>query len=478
MMYLITQMLLCIAFALVTGGAIGWLVHRAKHSERVAELRQTIGKQHAQVQQARTDVAMITQDFDDLKTRAQTEIDTLRQDNKRLPSLLTNLEKSQSLVRQLMQKHEAQLRDLTQDNERLRSEVASLNERESAFRKVRAELDSARARLVTLDPASEPPRTKSTAVPAVGQAKAKAAPREELRRSPVASDELSTVATPTPSRTLNTTSHSAPASQELSRDVSPSGEVASAAPAQAVRSSWASAPAPDIALSVADKSVAPESAPAEPAPAESDSAALMRSMGLDFTTDDELNELDEASDAMDASELTVEGTGSGADRPSADSDSQLEHDEQEAARDHTDQDGLAGDTIDSDGPQSDKPEYDAVEAEGDLDAQVVGEVLFDDDGDDNDDDADSLLGYDDADVEQLFDTVDRRDDLKQIFGIGPVTEKALNDLGITSYSQLADLKRHDIETIADALQIFPGRIERDDWVGNARRQLEDVLEEL
>jgi predicted flap endonuclease-1-like 5' DNA nuclease len=81
-------------------------------------------------------------------------------------------------------------------------------------------------------------------------------------------------------------------------------------------------------------------------------------------------------------------------------------------------------------------------------------------------------------LEQLFDTVDQHDDLQQIFGIGPVTEKALNKLGITSYSQLADLKNHDIEKIADALQIFPGRIERDNWVGSARRQLEEVLEEL
>jgi predicted flap endonuclease-1-like 5' DNA nuclease len=78
----------------------------------------------------------------------------------------------------------------------------------------------------------------------------------------------------------------------------------------------------------------------------------------------------------------------------------------------------------------------------------------------------------------LFETVNQQDDLQQIFGIGPVTEKALNDLGITSYSQLAELKHHEIQKIADALEIVPGRIERDNWVGNARRQLEEVLEQL
>ena len=83
-----------------------------------------------------------------------------------------------------------------------------------------------------------------------------------------------------------------------------------------------------------------------------------------------------------------------------------------------------------------------------------------------------------ADSSNLFEPVEQRDDLQQIFGIGPVTEKALNDLGITSYSQLAKLKHHEIQSIAEALQIVPGRIERDDWMGNARRQLEDVLEQL
>lgn len=78
----------------------------------------------------------------------------------------------------------------------------------------------------------------------------------------------------------------------------------------------------------------------------------------------------------------------------------------------------------------------------------------------------------------LFRPVDRQDDLKRLFGIGPVTEKALYALGITSYPQLAKLERPEIERIAEALDIVPERIESDDWVGNARRQLEDVLEEL
>ena len=97
-------------------------------------------------------------------------------------------------------------------------------------------------------------------------------------------------------------------------------------------------------------------------------------------------------------------------------------------------------------------------------------------------DASDLRGdmefVDEDDSAQLFDPVDQHDDLQTIFGIGPIFERSLNKLGITSYSQLAELKRHDIEKLAVALEIMPGKIERENWVGNARRQLEDVLEEL
>jgi len=86
-----------------------------------------------------------------------------------------------------------------------------------------------------------------------------------------------------------------------------------------------------------------------------------------------------------------------------------------------------------------------------------------------------------GDPTSLFDKItmsDTPDDLQQIFGIGPLTEKALNDLGITQYVHLAELEKPDIERIANALEIGPGRIERDNWVGNARKQLEEVLNQL
>ena len=61
----------------------------------------------------------------------------------------------------------------------------------------------------------------------------------------------------------------------------------------------------------------------------------------------------------------------------------------------------------------------------------------------------------------------KADDLKKITGIGPVLEAKLKDLGVTKYEQIANFSDEDLEKIDQALN-FKGRIQRDDWVGQAR----------
>jgi len=56
------------------------------------------------------------------------------------------------------------------------------------------------------------------------------------------------------------------------------------------------------------------------------------------------------------------------------------------------------------------------------------------------------------------------DDLKRISGVGPVIEKTLNGLGIFHFSQIAAFTRDNIAWVDNAID-FPGRIEREDWVG-------------
>ena len=395
MIYLIVQMIVALGLAAICGGAIGWLVHRATHTKHVQKLRHSLGRQQNQLAQAQSEIGMLTDDYEELQRRSQDEIDSLRQDNEQIPFLNNNLEKSQLLVRQMMQKHEAKIRDITTENQALSAKLKTVEDREQAYNKVQAELDRVR-RKKTASPTNDASNEAHVTDPQLNvdfadQPEHDAVIEATLAEAPgaVDSDALPDDAktTQTPDTTSAENAKEANASSPTSAGISDARS----------SGSWASAPLVST-----------------------------------------FNEL--ASDTPQTVSLNAD----------------------------------AG-TIDDD--LNDEPESDESDTEGDPFDHVmeVGDELQRELDIDADDD---LLLDGSTDSSALFEPVEHRDDLKQIFGIGPVTEKALNELGITSYSQLADLKGHDIEKIANALEIVPGRIERDDWVGNARRQLEDVLEQL
>ena len=60
------------------------------------------------------------------------------------------------------------------------------------------------------------------------------------------------------------------------------------------------------------------------------------------------------------------------------------------------------------------------------------------------------------------------DDLKKISGIGPSIEKTLHELGIWHFRQIAAFTPDNIAWVDQRLR-FKGRIEREDWVGQASR---------
>lgn len=62
---------------------------------------------------------------------------------------------------------------------------------------------------------------------------------------------------------------------------------------------------------------------------------------------------------------------------------------------------------------------------------------------------------------------DHKDDLKVISGIGPKLEGVLNGYGIESWEQLAALSPAEVVAVDEALEEFPGRIQRDEWVRQA-----------
>lgn len=62
-----------------------------------------------------------------------------------------------------------------------------------------------------------------------------------------------------------------------------------------------------------------------------------------------------------------------------------------------------------------------------------------------------------------------KDDLKKISGVGPFIEQKLHRLGIYTYGQIASMTHEQAERINEAIEFFPGRIQRDDWVSQAKR---------
>ncbi|HCO54012.1 MAG TPA: 50S ribosomal protein L21 [Pelagibacterium sp.] len=62
---------------------------------------------------------------------------------------------------------------------------------------------------------------------------------------------------------------------------------------------------------------------------------------------------------------------------------------------------------------------------------------------------------------------DFKDDIKLIGGVGPALEKKLASAGITSLTQIAKWTKADIAKFDEELD-FKGRIERDEWVDQAK----------
>ena len=61
-----------------------------------------------------------------------------------------------------------------------------------------------------------------------------------------------------------------------------------------------------------------------------------------------------------------------------------------------------------------------------------------------------------------------RDDLSKIKGLGPILQKLLPELGLTTYAQIAALTDADLDALDAKLGAFAGRPRRDAWVDQAK----------
>ena len=101
--------------------------------------------------------------------------------------------------------------------------------------------------------------------------------------------------------------------------------------------------------------------------------------------------------------------------------------------------------------------------------ELADEPEPEDDYDDDDDDDDD---YDD---EPVTGTHSLRDDLQQIKGVGPAIAKTLNEMGIFSFQQIAEMSEYDIDRVARRLKGFRSRIYREDWIGQARELRDQAI---
>ncbi|NNE62082.1 MAG: hypothetical protein HKN35_14400, partial [Woeseia sp.] len=62
----------------------------------------------------------------------------------------------------------------------------------------------------------------------------------------------------------------------------------------------------------------------------------------------------------------------------------------------------------------------------------------------------------------------KKDNLKLISGVGPKLERLLNKNGVYYFWQVAKWNKRDINVIDERMDTFKGRIERDDWVSQAK----------
>ena len=120
------------------------------------------------------------------------------------------------------------------------------------------------------------------------------------------------------------------------------------------------------------------------------------------------------------------------------------------------------DTVEPDQGHDDAPSADLAATEDGVDEQP-----------DADDEADATAVTDEAAPPVPDGLLSERpvevDDLKRIKGVGPVMEDVLNSKGIYLFRQVANLTPREVDWVNEAIDAFPGRIQRDRWVGQAQQ---------
>jgi molybdopterin-containing oxidoreductase family membrane subunit len=66
-------------------------------------------------------------------------------------------------------------------------------------------------------------------------------------------------------------------------------------------------------------------------------------------------------------------------------------------------------------------------------------------------------------------SVENRDDLKKLSGVGPALESTLNNTGIWSFDQVSKMTKKEYDIVDGLIGNFSGKAEKEDWAGQARK---------
>jgi predicted flap endonuclease-1-like 5' DNA nuclease len=72
-------------------------------------------------------------------------------------------------------------------------------------------------------------------------------------------------------------------------------------------------------------------------------------------------------------------------------------------------------------------------------------------------------------VRPVEEDIDDKDDLTKIKGIGPAFQRKLNSLDIYTFRQISELDGEAVTRLAEVIEVFPDRIHRDNWIGQATK---------
>lgn len=440
MTYLLSQIFISLVLAALAGGAIGWILNGFRARRREAELSAVIARHASALGQAQQERQMIADDYDEMKLGLESRIGELQVETRRMPELRDNLEKSQQLIQQMMKTHESELAEISNSNSSLQNELDGLKHQQqndrseiSALRKTNGELGGYNSKSGVVAPTGDTSND--------GSRVSSESAIEPATKVASAADTLEPVKT---SNTVSAAADTADAgsSAELITEPTKGNSVATpltTGPASAQRelhqqSSFDDATVTQDELLELESEIeemrgydrafsnnTPADSAIKPAPGPSTGAAVGTAAGAAAA----------AITATSSSSVSTESNKTGA------------------------------------GPQVGTREQSSMQP-----AEKKGELGVSDKN-----------SADDAAMTRLRDkfttasTSDNSDDLQTIHGIGPVIEQSLNDLGINSYQQIAELTRREIEEIAEILEIFPGRIERDNWIGSARKLARETVEQ-